>query len=103
MRTRYSPPACQQDRGLVWGVLQFLIRHQLFVHNRYLRLRHPGQAVICEMLVRAANHAETVVLTMFLLYWEEIAVRSEDLGGVRFPGGSRRGPLVGVKGRKVEG
>jgi len=43
------------------------------------------------MLVRAANHAETVVLAALLLCWEELAVRSEDLGEVRFPGGSQRG------------
>jgi len=91
MRTHYSPPACRWDRGLVWGVLKFLIGNQLFVHNRYSRLRLPGQAVICEMLVRAINHAETVVLTAFLLFWEELAVRSKDLGEVKFPGGSRHG------------
>jgi len=43
------------------------------------------------MLVRAADHVKTVVLTAILLCWEELAVRSEDLGEVRFPGGSRRG------------
>jgi len=43
------------------------------------------------MLVRAANHVKTVVLTTLLLCWEELAVRSEDLGEVRFPGGSRCG------------
>jgi len=43
------------------------------------------------MLVRVVNHAETVVLTTLLHYWEELAIRSEGLGEVRFPGGSRRG------------
>jgi len=41
--------------------------------------------------LRAINHAETVVLTTFLLCWEELAVRSKDLGEVRFPGGSQHG------------
>jgi len=48
------------------------------------------------MLVRAANHAETVVLTALLLCWE-------DLGEVRFPWSSRCGALVGVLGCEVEG
>jgi len=43
------------------------------------------------MLVRAVNHAETVVLTALLHCWEELAIRSKGLGEVRFPGRSWRG------------
>jgi len=84
-------PVCQQDRGLVWGVLWFLVGNQLLVHDHHSCLQLPGWAVICKMLVRAANHVKTVVLTALLLCWEEFAVRSKDLGEERFPGGSWHG------------
>jgi len=76
-------------QGTSWRVLWFLIRNWLLIHDCCLHLQLPGWAVICEMLVRAANHAETVVLAALLLCWEELAVRSEDLGKVRIPGGSQ--------------
>ena len=56
------------------------------VHGAALSLVFIGRAFVDEVLVRAANHAEIVLLMTFSHFWKELTVGAEDFGKVGFLG-----------------
>ena len=51
-----------------------------------LQLVVVGWALVSEMALGAADHAEVVLAMMFLFFWEELAIGAEDFAEVRFFG-----------------
>jgi len=45
-----------------------------------------GGALVCEMVFGTTDHAEIDLAMTFLLFWEKLAVRTQDTGKVSFLG-----------------